>query len=110
MDKVEILKALRERGVTLDQLVGKDSSELQTMLDDMTSNVDRYGRKIDPNAFDSYKEKFGEDVTKYGFESTYLMWACGQACGCMGPQGNEPFCPCEMRSKTASMFGKVVPL
>ena len=109
MEKIELLKALREGGVGMDQLAGKDSSELQTMLDEI-SNVDRYGRKIDPNAFESYKDNFNADVLKYGFESTYLMWACGQACGCMGPQDSEPFCPCEMRSKTASMFGKVVPV
>lgn len=36
-------------------------------------------------------------VAEHGMEALLQFKANSYACGCMGPRGNEPLCPCEMR-------------
>lgn len=107
MERKDLLASLREKGFGIAELANKTEEELTQMAEEF-ANHDKYGRWIDPDAFDSYKVRFKDSVAKHGFESAYLMWSAGDACGCMGPQGNEPHCPCMMRCKTAAMFGKIV--
>lgn len=59
-------------------------------------------------AFVEYAEIFWNHVEQHGFETAYSWWIRGEECACLGPHDDDPFCPCAMRSMTASRFGKVV--
>lgn len=58
------------------------------------------------NQFKPYINRFKESVQKHGFEQAFEMFTAQTACGCMGPRDGEPYCPCEMHTATACMFGK----
>lgn len=59
-------------------------------------------------AFQAYFDRFEENAERLGFENAFFSWAVPQPCACIGPQHDDPHCPCEMASHTASRYGKVV--
>lgn len=59
--------------------------------------------------FQRYEVSFRDDAKKHGLIPAYERWTAAIGCGCMGPQGDMPFCPCQMRVMTANRFAKVVP-
>ncbi len=67
--------------------------------------------KPDPNnpdythpGFEGYSARFKVVVAEVGLERAYTRWTNSQACGCMGPQNGEPFCPCQMNILTAERY------
>lgn len=54
--------------------------------------------------FDPYVRSFIRGVADVGYEETRCAWKTGHACGCMGPQTGEPFCPCQMNFKTVEIM------
>lgn len=52
------------------------------------------------NAFDSRVRAMIADIAEVGYSEAHAKWSQGHACGCLGPQRGEPFCPCLMSCKT----------
>lgn len=78
------------------------------MLLQHLSRLEKVVSKSTEEAFEPFIERFNEDVSKYGFKSTFLSWSNPGACGCMGPRDGNPYCHCEMLCKTAAMFGEII--
>jgi hypothetical protein len=47
-------------------------------------------------------DRFLNEIAALGVEQAYSRWSQSHACGCMGPQGDEPLCPCAMTTYTAN--------
>lgn len=54
--------------------------------------------------FVKYDISFREQVAKVGLMEAYSRWTQPVACGCMGNQDGEPFCPCQMNSLIAMRY------
>lgn len=55
-------------------------------------------------SFESYSVSFRERAKAVGLDTAYHQWMHSPACGCVGPQGGAPFCPCQMTSLTAKRY------
>ena len=106
---MQIKLCLREAGWPKEVTNSMSEAELNYALENDLDRYNPYEPSINDKAFESYILSFKEDVKKHGFERTYCNWVSGRACGCMGPQDGDPYCPCEMCSRTERMMGKVVP-
>ena len=100
---VLIKKRLREEGHRIDNL----NEEQLRELDQMEQSKEVIAVRNE-NAFDEYKARFQRGVDENGLEETYRSWTAAMACGCMGPQNGDPYCPCQMRSMTANLCAKIV--
>lgn len=54
--------------------------------------------------FAPYDIYFRESVRDLGLEMAFNQAMTGHACGCMGPQEGDPFCPCQMRQLIAMKY------
>ena len=106
MHRLQIIKELMKFGYNKHGLINLSKDELVFMLKEENQTIE--SRKTDEEAFAPYIAEFKADVEEHGFELAFLN-ACGSyACGCMGPRDGNPYCHCEMITRTAKMFGKVV--
>ncbi len=112
-DDADIMRLLGVNRVTLYKWrkgTEQPSAEQIAFLLDFAEVLNTAPAEPDPNdpAFGPYIAEFLQLAEQQGLEDAYLAWNVGQACGCLGPQGGSPFCPCEMRRLTARKVGKVV--
>lgn len=53
--------------------------------------------------FDSHVREFIRQIAESDYDTVKIRWMCTGMCGCLGPQGDEPFCPCRMRHNTVEI-------
>lgn len=68
-------------------------SSMMDYTDYDTSDLQAVELKALRNARQLIKERFGIEAMSEGYQPTI------SACACMGPQGNDPVCPCAMRQR-----------
>lgn len=56
--------------------------------------------------FATYDSRFRESVKAHGLTAAYEGWTRSVACGCLGEQDGEPFCPCAMNHLIAARYAK----
>lgn len=106
--KVALWNAGWPKELTNDMNEEQLRSTFENKLNEFKSEIEPEAGPDHP-AFAWRIKAFKEAAEQFGFEKTYCSWIAGHACGCMGPQNGDPYCPCSMTHKTAQMMGKVVP-
>ena len=109
MSRLELIKFIRNTGVSFLALNSKTDIELQDMYDALLTEAPaEVEYVVNINAYDKYKAEFIRQANLHGIENTFTEWTCGPACCCMGPQNGDPLCRCMMYSQAARMLCKVV--
>lgn len=109
LTKVQVYK-LRKGTVTVTPEMERD------MAGALVIREEEAKPKPDPNnpdfthpGFQQYEVSFRAAAKEHGLIPAYQRWTDAIECGCMGPQGDMPFCPCQMRGLTAERFVSLVP-
>lgn len=106
MHRLQIINELLKFGYNKHGLIDLSNDKLEFILKEEKQTIE--SKKTDEEAFAPYIASFKAAVEKHGFEAAFLNACGGHACGCMGPRDGNPYCHCEMLSRTAKMFGKVI--
>ena len=87
--------------------------DLERKLLDRYTDVGSEAEKMDYDnpdyshpGFATYDSRFRESVEANGLTAAYEGWTRSVACGCMGEQDGEPFCPCAMNHLIANRYAK----
>ena len=75
-------------------------------FDDWFLEIENYGTRAERfyESLDSFQSDLGRTANgvmwlKAAFDSARLEKEAPTPCACMGPQGDDPYCPCTMKEK-----------